>query len=72
MEGKLVKDLDLPSCCLVVAIKRGDSEIIPRGNTKILAGDYLMVMTSEQKSTEIFDMLEVSGASDVKCCDDRK
>ena len=71
MEGKLVKDLDLPSCCLVVAIKK---EIVKltKGKYKNLAGDYLMVMTSEQKSTEIFDMLEVSGASDVKCCDDRK
>lgn len=72
IEGKLVKDIGLPSCCLIVAIKRGDSEIIPRGNTKILPGDYLIVMTSEQKATAIFDMLEANSLSEIKCCNKRE
>ncbi|MGL5615503.1 MAG: ClC family H(+)/Cl(-) exchange transporter [Sarcina sp.] len=72
IEGKLIKDIQLPSCCLVVAIKRGDIEIIPRGNTKILAGDYLIVMASEQKSTDVFDLLEKTSVSEIKEYDEKK
>lgn len=43
--NKLVKEIDLPKSCLLIAIKRGGRDIIPRGDTKILAGDNLVLMT---------------------------
>lgn len=43
--GKLVKEIELPRNCLLIAIKRGERDIIPRGDTKILAGDTLVLMT---------------------------
>ena len=58
VEGNLVKDLNLPECCLLVSIKRGEKEIIPRGYTKVIAGDYLVVMASETKEAEMFEILE--------------
>lgn len=42
---KLVKEIDLPKNCLLIAIKRGARDIIPRGDTRILAGDTLVLMT---------------------------
>ncbi|WP_246241044.1 TrkA C-terminal domain-containing protein [Anaerocolumna sedimenticola] len=44
-ENKLVKDIDLPDNCLLIALKRNQHEFIPKGNTKILAGDYLILLT---------------------------
>ncbi len=58
IEGKLVKDINLPNCCLLVSIRRGEKEIIPRGNTKIMAGDYIVIMSGEDKAPEMIDMLE--------------
>lgn len=58
IDGKFVKDIHLPNCCLLVSIKRGDKEIIPRGYTKIIAGDFLVVMAGENMSPEVFDILE--------------
>ncbi|NLL18013.1 MAG: ClC family H(+)/Cl(-) exchange transporter [Clostridia bacterium] len=45
IDGKLVKEIDLPRNCLLIAIKRGERDIIPRGDTRILAGDTLVLMT---------------------------
>ncbi|PHV70478.1 ClC family H(+)/Cl(-) exchange transporter [Sporanaerobium hydrogeniformans] len=45
LEGKQVKELKWPSKCLLVSIKRGDKEILPKGDTQIKAGDYLLVLT---------------------------
>lgn len=58
LDGKLVKDIKLPTCSLLVSIKRGEKEMIPRGYTKILAGDYLVVMASESVEANIFELLE--------------
>lgn len=55
VENKPVSELNLPSNCLLVSVQRGSSEIIPRGKTKILAGDMLLVMVNQSESA---DMLE--------------
>jgi H+/Cl- antiporter ClcA len=47
IDGKMVKDLNLPQNCLLIGIKRGKKELIPRGNSKIYAGDYLLVLLKE-------------------------
>jgi H+/Cl- antiporter ClcA len=45
MENHIIKDMGLPQNCLLIAIKRNEHEFIPKGNTKILAGDYLILLT---------------------------
>lgn len=46
--GKLVKDIQWPQGVLLAGITRGVKNIIPRGNTMILPGDYLSVLVSKE------------------------
>lgn len=57
IEGKKIKDVKWPKNCLVVAITRGHSEIIPKGKTEIIGGDYLTVMTDQETSPDILSSL---------------
>ncbi|HHV73335.1 MAG TPA: ClC family H(+)/Cl(-) exchange transporter [Thermoanaerobacterium sp.] len=53
VDGKKLKDIEWPHSCLVVGIKRGGKEIIPKGNTKILAGDYIVLLGNEKDVVNI-------------------
>lgn len=46
ISGKLIRDIDWPKGALIVGLRRGTEELIPKGETKILAGDYLLIMAS--------------------------
>ena len=35
-----------PSGCLVIGLRRGEREIVPRGDTVLRGGDYLIVLFS--------------------------
>jgi len=62
LEGKMIRDVMWPQHCLLINIKRGEADIVPTGDTKILAGDYLNIMTNEKlahKTKHIF--LELAG-----------
>ena len=54
-DGIAVKDMKLPSHCLLVAVKRGEQEIIPKGDTVIQSGDYLIVLTDDDKVSKMND-----------------
>lgn len=49
LEGKMIKDVVWPQHCLLINIKRGEAEIIPKGDTKIKAGDYLNIIINENQ-----------------------
>lgn len=56
--NKLLKDLPILKGMLLIAITRGESLMIPKGDTQILAGDDILVLTDEashKKLEEIFD-----------------
>lgn len=55
LDGKEVKAVKWPSYCLLVAVKRGDQEIIPKGDTTIQSGDYIVVLTNEDRVSKIND-----------------
>ncbi|MCR4433721.1 MAG: ClC family H(+)/Cl(-) exchange transporter [Caldiserica bacterium] len=57
LHGKRIKDIEWPSRCLVVSIKRGTTEIIPRGNTKLLPGDRLEIIADEADYSEIYQRI---------------
>ena len=40
--GKCIKDIDIPSECVVAAVIRGKKFVVPRGNTEILEGDEVV------------------------------
>ncbi len=57
LDGKQIKEVKWPSHCLLVSIKRGALEILPNGETVIYPGDYLVVLTNEDKVSKINDEL---------------
>jgi H+/Cl- antiporter ClcA len=57
LDGKQVEEIHWPSHCSLVAIKRGEREIIPTGNLVINPGDYLIVLTNEHKVAKINDCI---------------
>ena len=56
-EKKLVKEINFPKDCLLIAIKRRGKEFIPRGDTKILAEDYLIFLTSISNEVKVRETL---------------
>jgi H+/Cl- antiporter ClcA len=57
LDGKQIKEIKWPSHCLLVSVKRGEQEIIPKGDTVIYPGDYLIVLTNDDKVSKINDEL---------------
>lgn len=57
LDGKMIKEMEWPSHCLLVGIKRGENEIIPNGETKMMAGDYIIVLTNEDCAADIKECL---------------
>lgn len=57
IDGKKIKDILWPANCLLVGIRRGETEIIPNGNTKIIVGDYILALTNEDKLVEVKESL---------------
>ena len=54
--------LKLPGDCLVLAIRRGDELLVPRGNTELAYGDRLTLFGPKDLLGEIRDWLENSDA----------
>ena len=63
LDGKQIKEVKWPSRCLLVAVKRGEDEIIPKGDTVIFPGDYLIVLTNEDRVSKINDSLSTMTGS---------
>ena len=57
IDNKMLKDVKLPENCLIVSIKRGNKEVIPRGNTTLLSGDILILLVNENQEASIKDSL---------------
>lgn len=63
LDGKQIKEIQWPSHCLLVAVKRGEQEILPKGDTNIYPGDYLIVLTNEDRVSKINDaLIEMAGS----------
>lgn len=58
LEDRTVMEIHWPKNCLLVALERDGKELIPRGKTKLMAGDRLTVMTDERDAGYIHDKLE--------------
>lgn len=62
LEGKKIKDISWPQNCLLIDIKRGNKEIIPSGETKIMAGDHLHIFTSTNQAARLKKtLLQIAG-----------
>lgn len=63
LDRKKIKEVAWPEKCLIVGIDRGDREIIPHGETKILAGDLLVVLLDERTASILKPLLIQMGES---------
>lgn len=54
----IVRDMEWPQGALIVAVKRGEKEIIPDGSLKMLPGDYLVILSEEDRENQIFEKLK--------------
>ena len=55
VEGKVISEIHWPKDCLLVSIKRGDKEIIPRGSVKLISGDYIVVLVNIDKRAMVIE-----------------
>lgn len=51
--GKMISEIEWPQGSLIVGLRRGTKEFVPRGNTKIMPGDYLVILASEGTQDKI-------------------
>ncbi|MHB1377148.1 MAG: ClC family H(+)/Cl(-) exchange transporter [Candidatus Humimicrobiaceae bacterium] len=57
LDGKMIKEVIWPPDSLLIGIKKGESEIIPKGNTIINAGDYIVVLVQEENAEKAKSLL---------------
>lgn len=50
--GKKISEAAWPAGLLIVGLRRGETELVPNGETEILAGDYLVALSSEHSYAE--------------------
>jgi monovalent cation:H+ antiporter, CPA1 family len=61
--GKSVSELRLPRSAVIVSIRRRDEVIIPRGDTRLRAGDAVTTLCEAKSAHAIMALLESTGAS---------
>lgn len=59
--GCFVKDLDIPSECVFTSILRDEQAIYPRGNTRIMENDSILVLTNNAGLLELKRRLKGRG-----------
>jgi len=47
--NSLLRDIEWPKESLIVGLRRGSEELIPKGDTKIMPGDYLLILAPQGK-----------------------
>lgn len=57
LDGKLIKDVKWPEESLLVSLRRGEKDIIPKGNTKIFNGDYLVILTDSDTTFDVYSQV---------------
>ena len=55
--GKLIKDIHWPKNTLLVDVKRGEQQLIPAGDTRLLSGDFIYVLTENEHVEELTQMV---------------
>lgn len=58
-DGKMLQDIKLPDGCNIISITRGEELIIPRGRTKLLSNDKLLIVSSITAANDVRKMLKI-------------
>ncbi len=59
LEGKQLKELELPDTCNIACINRGGRTIIPRGGTMLISGDVLLIVMKNSEERELRKILKI-------------
>jgi len=51
--GRLVREMDLPHESNLIAILRGHNTVVPRGDTKFLAGDVVVALVNTEREAQL-------------------
>lgn len=51
--NKLLKDLSIPKKSVLISVTRDGEVVIPKGHTRILAGDEILILTDETSREEL-------------------
>lgn len=62
-ENQQVKMIKWPNNSLLVSVKRGKKEILPKGDTELTVGDYLFVLTDTNSECKTREKLEELNAN---------
>ncbi|WP_461816281.1 ClC family H(+)/Cl(-) exchange transporter [Faecalimonas sp.] len=55
---KMVQEIEWPINCLLVSIKRGDKEVIPKGKTVLLPSDMIVTLVDEKDEPYVREFIE--------------
>lgn len=58
LENRRIREIVWPKHCLLVAVKRGEREFLPHGDTLLKASDMIVILTNEKNEAEVHDHLE--------------
>lgn len=51
--GKKISEIKWPQGSLVVGLRRGAKELVPRGNTQVMPGDYVVILSSGEEEEDV-------------------
>lgn len=53
LAGRQVQQIDWPQPCLLLSVKRGEMDLVPRGETRLLPGDYLLALSTQAHAAKL-------------------
>lgn len=53
VENKLIREISWPAHTLLVDVKRGEQQLTPTGDTRLMAGDFLYILTDNENVEEL-------------------
>ena len=57
--GRIIADIKLPEGCNIISITRGEDLLIPRGGTKLMSNDKLLIVSSLNAANDVRRMLKI-------------
>ena len=58
IEGKMIKNIAWPDKTLLVDVRRGEKDLVPSGDTHLVAGDYLYVLVENSEAQKLRDLVD--------------
>ena len=58
LDGKTIAGISWPEDCLLVQVRRGETELVPSGPLTLKSGDYVYALTDEEDIAELEDLAE--------------